>query len=115
MDRKSLAFARNPLLEEQRIQNRAVPSRTPAPGLFNSGDLPRATASGNPVADLLRLPWAIRHHAAQADQREWARLMNAYADNPDADLEVQLFEQDKINNQGNSDYRQRFADWLYGR
>ncbi|HVM10328.1 MAG TPA: hypothetical protein VM345_17855 [Acidimicrobiales bacterium] len=40
--------------------------------------------------------------------------MNAYAGNPDADLEAQLFEPG-VNDPANGEYRQRFAEWAAGR
>ena len=39
---------------------------TPAPTLFESGDLPPFTASGVDPRHLLDLPWTLRHTAAAA-------------------------------------------------
>lgn len=106
--------ARNPLLDELRIQGRSTAGAAgSAPTLFASGDLPPYTASGNPPSELLRLPWQLRHAAAKADQREWSRLFSEYADNPEADIAI-LYEPAACD-PANDEYRARFAAWRMGR
>src|SRR5438045_4076162 len=58
-------WARNPLLDEHRSESVWEP-KSPPPELFNSGAVPPYTASGNNPAELLRLPWQLRHAAAKA-------------------------------------------------
>lgn len=111
-------FATNPALDDLRAQSPEVVTmalRTdgPAPTLFPTGDLPAATASGNPPAMLTRLPWRLRHAAAKADASEWARLLNEYSRGiPDADL---LAEFDgAAQDPANDDYIARVTAWASG-
>lgn len=110
------AFAANPHVEDLSAALRSVATRDtgPAPTLFPGGDLPRATASGNPPSQLMNLPWKLRHAAAEASQAEWAMLMNNYGKGvPDADL---LAEFDPAaHHPGNADYEGRVRAWARGR
>lgn len=106
-------YAANPLVDEVAPAIAALARReAPAPTLFPGGDLPAATASGNPPRDLMRLPWNLRHAAAKADQAEWARLMNEYAGTPDADVAA-LFDP-ATNDPGNLEYKARVGAWVRG-
>lgn len=115
------AYARNPLADRHKAEgNSAVmaiaqrDSGRAAPTLFESGDLPRFTASGNPPSALLDLPWQLRHAAAAADQAEWARLFAEYGRGVDG-ADIMVAFEPAADHPGNVDYRNRFSMWLQGR
>jgi hypothetical protein len=104
------SHARNALVDDYtQVAPYMAARRSSAPTLFPGGDLPKATASGNPPSELLQLPWQLRHAAARADQAEWARLMNTYAGNPDADIEM-MFEP-AADDPANWEYKARVSEW----
>jgi hypothetical protein len=110
-------FARNPAFDDLRARNKAVATiatrEGPAPTLFGSGDLPRYTASGNPPAALLDLPWKLRHAAARASQPEWARLFAEYGKGvPDGDVLAEFAPEAK--DPANDDYTGRVRAWACG-
>lgn len=111
--------ARNPVIDAMRAHSAYHASRAARPGrptLFPSGDIPLATASGNPPAQLLDLPWQLRHHAAAADQREWARLHAEYgAGVPDSEARIAMIFEPGLAHRGNDDYLNRCDEWQAGR
>lgn len=112
-------YARNPALDELRDRYGASmvdgwQRKAAAPTLFPGGDLPGYTASGNPSAALLELPWQLRHAAARADQAGWARLHAEYGRGvPDADLAA-MFDP-AADDPANGDYIARVTAWAHGR
>jgi hypothetical protein len=110
------ARARNPLADDYRQINAttfaAASRKGPPPTLFNSGDLPPYTASGNPPSALLQLPWQLRHAAARADQAEWARLFNEYGPGTGDDAAVAMMFEPAVSDPANGDYERRMHDWL---
>lgn len=104
-------FARNPLVDDYlQVAPHMSSRRSSAPTLFNSGDLPPYTASGNPPAALMQLPWQLRHAAAKADQATWARLFNEAGD-----PEYALMFCPEVRDPGNAEYASRVAAWAGGR
>lgn len=83
----------------------------PPPTMFHSGHTPPFLASGADPAILNRLPEQIRHYAAKASAAEFGRLVAEYADKPNADLELRMFEPDACSDPGWSDYLNRLASW----
>lgn len=108
-------YAANPALDDLRASSpaavqAAMASGEPVPTLFATGDVPPFTASGNDPRHLLRLPWQLRHAAARADQREWARLFSEYSKGvPDADVAA-TFEP-AAQDSANGDYIGRVQRW----
>lgn len=111
------AFARNPAIDDLRERGHPIAALAnrygTAPALFGKEDLPRYTASGNPPAALLDLPWKVRHAAAKAAQPEWARLFAEYGKGvPDADLAAEF---DSASDEpANGEYLARVTRWASG-
>lgn len=106
------AYSRNPLLDEARASRpylvTLASAEGPAATLFESGDLPAFTASGQDPQALLRLPWKVRHAAARADQAEWARLFDEYQNDP---ISAGM---DYTHDPANQEYAGRVSSWLGG-
>lgn len=110
--------ARNPLADDYKqvsatTFNAAARVSSP-PTLFASGDVPPYTASGNDPEALLDLPWQLRHAAARADQKTWARLFEECGPGV-ADADVAMMFVPEARDLANDDYRARFSAWLQGR
>lgn len=91
----------------------AAMARGPAPSMFHSGPVPPFLASGADPKLLNRLPEEIRHYAAKAGVEEFGRLIAQYADKPDADVEVRLFEPQACGDEGWGDYLARVREWSH--
>lgn len=110
-------FARNPALDDLRERVPAVVAialrEGPPPTLFPSGDVPPYVASGNPPAELLKLPWKLRRAAAKASAREWARLFNEYSKGiVGADAMAEL--DPAANDPANGEYLALVSSWASG-
>lgn len=90
----------------------AAMRKGPPPAMFHSGAVPPALSSGANPAILNTLPEQIRHYASKAGAEEFGRLVSLYADNPDADLAVQIFEPRACLDDGWHEYRARLQSWV---
>lgn len=103
-------YARNPLLDDARQSSLAYPlaqaTATPAPTVFESGDLPPWTASGVESAQLLRVPWYARHWAAaEPDRGAVLAAVEHFASTP-------ISGWDKYSHPGAQMYMTRVKAWL---
>jgi hypothetical protein len=117
-------YAENPLLDAYSKSHPQIVAEAltggPAPTLFEAGNLPSFTASGNDPQALTRLPWQARHAAAKADQAGWAAIFEKYANNgsdDDARLKAGRAAQPQQyggygDAPGNSAYAARMNSWL---